>query len=137
MVTYRYSTDTQNVDWIQLRNQLTADDFDNGRTPEEYRASAAGSHLNLYVYDGDEIVGNGRILSDGVCNAYIVDIWTHSRHRRCGIGSEIVRILSESVPGQHIYLQTDHAESFYEGCGFSPQPIGMSKVVGRWLNRTT
>ena len=134
---YRYATETQPVDWNHLRDQLLADDFHNGRTPEEYRASALGSHLNVYVYAGDEIIGNGRILSDGVCNAYLVDIWTHSSHRRQGIASEIVRILSESVPGQHIYLQTDDAEDFYQMCGFSPQPTGMSKVVGRWLNRQT
>ena len=114
-----------------------ADDFHNGRTPAEYKASAEGSHLNVFVYNGEEIVGNGRILSDGVCNAYIIDIWTHSGHRRRGIATEIIRILSESVPGQHIYLQTDDANELYERSGFAKQPTGMSKVVGRWLNRPT
>jgi GNAT superfamily N-acetyltransferase len=131
----RFATDILQVDWRHLRDQLIADNFHNGRTPEQYQASAEGSHLNVFVYDGEGIVGNGRILSDGVCNAYVVDIWTHSRHRRRGIATEILRILSESVAGQHIYLQTDDSVDFYERCGFTPQPTGMSKVVGRWLNR--
>ena len=132
---YIFSTDPTNVDWAALKAALHQDVFCNSRTPEEYKRSAEGSHLNVYVYDGEKIVGNGRILSDGVCNAYMVDIWTASQHRRQGIATRIIEILSESVPGQHIYLQTDDAMELYEKCGFSRQDFGLSRVVGSWLNR--
>lgn len=135
MPTYRYSTDCAAVDWDRLKAALVASDFCNGRTPDEYRKSAAGSHLNVFVYAQDEIVGNGRVLSDGVCNAYIVDVWTAPEHRRRGVATEVVRLLCESVPGQHVYLQTDDACELYEKCGFRVQEHGMSRVVGSWLNR--
>src|SRR5258707_3877288 len=35
--------------------------------------------------DGDHLVGMARLLSDGVCNAYLVDVWTLSSYRRRGI----------------------------------------------------
>jgi predicted GNAT family acetyltransferase len=130
-----YSTDPAEVDWTHLKAVLEADDFCNGRTPDEYRRSAAGSFLNVYVWDGDTIIGNGRILSDGVCNAYIVDVWTATPYRRQGIGKETVRILCDSVPGQHVYLQTDDAFEFYTACGFSRHDFGMARIVGTWLSR--
>jgi predicted GNAT family acetyltransferase len=90
---------------------------------------------STFLYDDQRIIGNGRILSDGVCNAYIVDVWTDSAYRRRGIATKIVRLLQESVRGQHIYLQTDDATELYEKSGFRPQPHGMGCVVGSWLGR--
>jgi len=74
-----------------------------------------------------------RLLSDGVCNAYLLDVWTASSHRRRGIGRAMVEALSEAVPGQHVALQTDDARQFYEALGFRPQPEFMSRVSGSWL----
>jgi len=74
-----------------------------------------------------------RLLSDGVSNAYLVDVWTASSHRRRGIGSAMVRFLADRVPGQHIGLQTDDAQAFYARLGFAPQPEFMALVVGAWL----
>jgi len=131
----RFSTDVESVDWSALRDALIKDDFDNGRTPEEYERSARGSFLNAYAFFGDEIVGNARVLSDGVCNAYVVDVWTRSDLRRQGIARQMMEMLASACQGQHIYLFTDDMESFYEAIGFAAQPTGMSKVVGSWLNR--
>jgi hypothetical protein len=43
-------------------------------------------------------------------------------------------MLAEQVPGQHIGLQTDHAQALYASLGFELQPDFMSKVVGGWLD---
>jgi GNAT superfamily N-acetyltransferase len=75
-----------------------------------------------------------RLLSDGVCNAYLVDVWTASSHRRQGIARRMVEHLAEQVPGQHIGLQTDDEEAFYTKLGFRPQPMFMARIAGRWLD---
>jgi ribosomal protein S18 acetylase RimI-like enzyme len=75
-----------------------------------------------------------RLLSDGVCNAYLLDVWTMSAYRRRGIASSMVRLLADQVPGQHIGLQTDDAVQFYASLGFRPQPSFMSLVAGTWLD---
>lgn len=130
-----FSSSLADVDWPALKAALVADDFDNGRTPEEYRRSHEGSHAVVFGrYDG-EYVANGRILSDGVCNAYLVDIWTATPHRRQGVGREVVSRLVAAVPGQHVGLFTDEREDFYTALGFRPQAGGMSTVVGSWLGR--
>ena len=121
------------IDWARTRAALIADDFDNGRSPEALRRSFEQSQHVVFARDGEEVVGMARLLSDGVCNAYLLDVWTASSHRRQGIGSEMVRFLASRVAGQHIGLQTDDAQSFYVVLGFRPQPEFMSLVVGEWL----
>jgi len=75
-----------------------------------------------FARDGDRVVGMARLLSDGVSNAYLLDVWTASQYRRQGIATELVRRLLEQVPGQHVGLQTDDAQAFYDSLGFRPQP---------------
>ena len=75
-----------------------------------------------------------RLLSDGVCNAYLVDVWTKSSDRRQGIAATLVEMLADAVPGQHIGLQTDDAQALYAALGFQPQPEFWSRVVGTWLD---
>ncbi|HEU5271465.1 MAG TPA: GNAT family N-acetyltransferase, partial [Jatrophihabitans sp.] len=87
----RYVTSTEGIDWHALKQALAADDFDNGRTSAQYRISHENSAAVIFAFAGERIVGNGRLLSDGVCNAYLVDIWTAGEYRRRGIGSELVR----------------------------------------------
>lgn len=130
-----FSGSTQGVDWATVRAALVTGGFDNGRTPEEYRRSHERSHAVVLGWVGDELVANGRVLSDGVCNAYLVDVWTAPAHRRRGVGREVVRRLLETVPGQHVGLFTDDMQDFYRTLGFAVQPDGMSLVVGSWLNR--
>jgi ribosomal protein S18 acetylase RimI-like enzyme len=74
-----------------------------------------------------------RLLSDGVCNAYLLDVWTASQYRRRGVATAMVRHLLDQVPGQHVGLQTDDAQALYESLGFRAQPEFWSTVVGRWL----
>jgi ribosomal protein S18 acetylase RimI-like enzyme len=74
-----------------------------------------------------------RLLSDGVCNAYLLDVWTASAYRRRGVATAMLRHLLDQVPGQHVGLQTDNAQAFYASLGFRAQPDFWSIVAGTWL----
>ena len=128
-----YKLDNTNVDWAEMKAMLRADDFDNGRTPEQLRASFENSAVACIAYDDEHIIGTARALSDGVCNAYVVDVWTLAAYRNRGIARQMMQHLLDRLPGQHVYLFTDDAEAFYDKLGFERQGIGMSLVVGRWL----
>jgi predicted GNAT family acetyltransferase len=122
------------VDWVRLKADLAADRFDNGRSPEALQRSFARSQHLVLARDDGRVVGTARLLSDGVCNAYLVDVWTQTAYRHQGIGSAMVRQLMAQVPGQHIGLQTEDAGAFYARLGFVPQPEFFAAVVGRWLD---
>jgi predicted GNAT family acetyltransferase len=129
----RIDESTAGIDWAQAQADLAADDFDNGRSARALQLSFERSQHVVFARDGGRVVGMARLLSDGVCNAYLLDVWTQSGYRRQGIGAAMVRRLAERVPGQHIGLQTDDATAFYAALGFGPQPEFWSLVVGEWL----
>jgi ribosomal protein S18 acetylase RimI-like enzyme len=130
----RIDSSLDGIDWEQAKADLAADDFDNGRSTEALRRSFEQSEHVVFARDGERVVGMARLLSDGVCNAYLVDVWTASEYRRRGVGSAMIRDLVERVPGQHVGLQTEDAQPFYASLGFRPQPEFWSTVVGRWLD---
>jgi predicted GNAT family acetyltransferase len=130
-----YTDDLRAIDFPALVGALEADAFHNGRTPDELRLSCARSHAVTFARDAGETVGMARLLSDGVCNAYLVDVWTATPHRRQGIASAMVRRLLATVPGQHVALFTEHAEALYASLGFHHEEIGMSLVMEPWLRR--
>ncbi len=127
-------TDIAAVDWIAAKALLTADCFDNGRSPAALRKSFENSTHVVFAWAPAGLVGMARMLSDGVCNAYVVDVWTRSSMRRQGIAAGMLRHLQQAVPGQHIGLQTDDATAFYVSLGYRRQPEFMSLVVGAWLD---
>ena len=133
-MTVRVDNSLDGVDWAAARADLIADDFDNGRSPAALRRSFEQSQHLAVARDGDRVVGMARLLSDGVCNAYLVDVWTASSHRRRGIATRMIRLLVDAVPGQHIGLQTDGAQALYTSIGFRPQPEFWSLVSGTWLD---
>jgi ribosomal protein S18 acetylase RimI-like enzyme len=130
----RIDSSLDGIDWAQAKADLAADDFDNGRSPAALERSFRQSEHVALARDGDRVIGMARLLSDGVCNAYLVDVWTASSHRRQGIAARMLRLLIDAVPGQHIGLQTDAAQGLYESVGFRPQPEFLSLVSGRWLD---
>jgi ribosomal protein S18 acetylase RimI-like enzyme len=130
----RIDSSLDGIDWPQAKADLAADDFDNGRSPDALRQSFQQSQHVAFARDGDRVVGMARLLSDGVCNSYLLDVWTGSSYRRQGIASAMVRLLLEQVPGQHVGLQTDDGQRLYESLGFRPQPEFWSRVVGTWLD---
>jgi len=136
MTEITYKLDLENVNWSEIKAKVQADDFDNGRTPAQLETSFRNSQATVIAYAGDEIVGKVRALSDGVCNAYVVDVWTYTPYRGQGIAKAMLVRLDEQLAGQHVYLFTDDAKGLYERVGFQPQGIGMGKVVGKWLVNT-
>ena len=129
-----FDSSLEGIDWAQAKADLAADRFDNGRSPDALRRSFEQSQHVAFARDGGRVVGMARLLSDGVCNAYLLDVWTQSSYRRQGIAATLVGMLADAVPGQHIGLQTDDAQAFYAALGFAPQPEFWSRVVGTWLD---
>jgi len=131
--TITYKTDLDGIDWVALTARLKADNFDNGRTPDQLRRSFENSFTYCFATAGDEIVGKVRCLSDGVGNAYIVDVWTYTPYRNQGVARRMMETVFERLPGQHVYLFTASAVEFYRKLGFHEQEIGMGRVIGQYL----
>jgi len=133
-MTIVYQDDLVGIDWQELKAALAKDQFDNGRTPEQLKRSFQNSHGVCIAWFNRQVVGTARVLSDGVCNAYLIDVWTLSSFRLQGIAKQMVNHLCMGLTGQHVYLQVNSGfAEFYRRLGFAEQPHGMSRVIGRWL----
>jgi ribosomal protein S18 acetylase RimI-like enzyme len=130
-----YKTDLAGVDWAEMQATLVEDDFYDGRSPTQYQASFEQSYATCIAYTDDRIIGTVRALSDGVCSAYIVDVWTYTPFRGRGVAQTMMQMLFEQLQGQHVYLFTHDAVAFYKKLGFEEQGIGLGKVVGEWLQK--
>lgn len=132
-ITWRASTD--GIDFDAAKADLGADRFDNGRSAGALRRAFEGSAHVIFALDGDRVVGMARLLSDGVANAYLVDVWTASSHRGRRIATTMVHHLVDQVPGQHVGLQADDGR-LYEALGFQAKPQFWSTISGTWLANT-
>jgi predicted GNAT family acetyltransferase len=129
-----YKTDLDGVDWDEMKAILIEDDFHNGRSTAQYKTSFENSYAICIAYADSKIIGTVRALSDGVCNAYIVDVWTYTPYRYRGIAKRMIKMVLEQLQGQHAYLWTDDMMAFYERIGFQKhESVGFAKVVGAWL----
>ena len=81
---------------------------------------------SVSVYDGDKIIGYGRIIGDGICFLYIHDVMVDLKYQNKKIGSQIMNKLLETInqiklenPYVRVYLGASKGkEKFYERFGF-------------------
>ncbi len=76
------------------------------------------------AFCGDELVGMGRALSDGISDAYIQDVVVLKTFRRAGIGNRIIEKIIEFLKSRHIgwigLIAEPGTKPFYQRLGFSP-----------------
>ena len=84
--------------------------------------AVAGSFLAAAAFEGENLVGMGRVLSDGVSDAYIQDVVVHPEFRGKGIGGKIVMFLVSELEARGVdwiaLVGEPGTESFYSRLGF-------------------
>jgi GNAT superfamily N-acetyltransferase len=95
-------------------------------TAEELDHAIRRSWYFLAAYENGQLVGAGRIVSDGAFHALIVDVIVRPSHQRRGLGTAIVRrLLARCQAGRIRDVQLFCArgkEPFYRQLGFVPRP---------------
>ena len=91
------------------------------RSINDLRKSLANSDAIISLWDGNQIVGFGRALSDGVFRAVLWDIVIDENHQGKGYGKLIVNNLLNSRKLKNtkkIYLMTTNKKLFYSQIDF-------------------
>lgn len=86
------------------------------------------SWLVIYAYDSETLVGTGRIISDGIINAYLCGLGVADTYRNQGIGTEISRRLVGACKKKNLHIQffcEKHLVPYYEKQGFVEFAVGM------------
>ncbi|NCA77409.1 MAG: N-acetyltransferase [Alphaproteobacteria bacterium] len=97
-----------------------------GLTKEELSDTLRSSFYCISAYDGNALVGTGRIMSDGVLHAMIYEMIVHPDYQGKGIGREIMhRLLQKCLDNNIRDIQLFCAKGkreFYEKMGFITRP---------------
>ena len=93
------------------------------RSEGTYDQILARHYARYTVRDEDaRLIGYMSVLSDGVANAFFLDLVVHPDHQHKGIGAEIVRTAVRDLKAAGIrcvqVIFTDDLEPFYSRCGF-------------------
>lgn len=98
----------------------------------------AGSHLFLTARTEDRIVGMGRVISDGVSDAYIQDVTVDKSLRGKGIGGLIIQELCRLLLEQGIdwigLIAERGSHPFYERLGFGVMPGALPMLHQKTLH---
>jgi len=97
-------------------------------TKEQLLFAMNGSWYVVYVYMNKQLIGTGRVVSDGVINGYICGIGVDLRYRNQGIGARILNMLVEMCQEKQLHIQLlceENLKSYYEQKAFKKFAIGM------------
>lgn len=86
------------------------------------------SYQVIYVYDDEKIIGTGRVVSDGVINAYICGVCVDEDYRHQRIGHKIMSLLIKKCEENNLHVQLlceAYLEDYYKKMGFDTFAIGM------------
>lgn len=101
------------------------------------RRAFAGSFLAAGVFDGPQLIGMGRVLSDGVSDAYIQDVVIHTDFRGQGLGGALVRFLVSETRKHGVdwiaLVGEPGTERFYSSLGFEKKE---GFALWKWNNNT-
>ena len=97
--------------------------LDGSETEETVEKMFLNSYAVASAYNSEtgELAGFFRALSDGVGDAYMVDLLVHPSYRKQGIGKALVKLLSSYLKEQGITwivcIGVPGTEKFYCDCG--------------------
>lgn len=131
-----YKTTKDNINWQEVSDVLRRSGLSD-HTPEEQETIFTNSYAVVFVYDKDQIVGVGRALSDGVCQAAVYNIALEEEYQGSGIGRKLIALLLDQVKGQNVILYTHpRTVALYEKMGFRRSKTAMCIFCGPEDTRT-
>ncbi|HSN94378.1 MAG TPA: GNAT family N-acetyltransferase [Anaerolineaceae bacterium] len=90
--------------------------------------ASQNSFFVVCAYAGDKLVGTGRVVSDGVLNAYLCGLGVLLEYRHQGIAHKLTELLLAHCQEAKLHVQffcKEHLQPFYERQGFERFAIGM------------
>jgi ribosomal protein S18 acetylase RimI-like enzyme len=122
MVTLKVPTKNQILQIADLYRAQEWWQVGDDESPQLIPRLISGSHCFVAALEGEDIVGMGRAISDGVSDAYIQDLTVRSNHRNQGIGRRILQTLLERLRADGLHwiglIAEPGSSSLYLRAGF-------------------
>ncbi|WP_313073853.1 GNAT family N-acetyltransferase [Lacrimispora sp.] len=131
-----YKITKENIDWQQVSDILRRSGLSD-HTAKEQETIFTNSYAVVFVYHKETLVGVGRALSDGVCQAAIYNIALEEKFQGNGTGKKLINLLLDQVKGQNVILYTHpRTVALYEKMGFRRSKTAMCIYNGSEESRS-
>ncbi|GEN87305.1 GNAT family N-acetyltransferase [Oceanobacillus sp. FSL W8-0428] len=122
---------------VEVFNELR---IEAGLSSKERKAIEIGLPNTLFaisIYDGDTLIGMGRVVGDGGVVFHVVDIVVKPSYQGQGLGKRVMKEImnyldSHTYKGSYVSLIADiPADKLYEQFGFqytAPNSVGMYRM---------
>ncbi len=95
--------------------------------PDVHKNAFENSHTAVFIYHGNQLIGFGRAISDGVYEAAVYDVAVIPEFQRKGFGTTIIKnILDRVSPCNVILYSAPGKEAFYKKLGLRKMKTGMA-----------
>jgi predicted N-acetyltransferase YhbS len=123
MITYRHIDDLD----PELAHDLYVASTLGKRRPmddrERFAAMLRHANLTITAWDGEQLVGISRCITDWVWTTYLADLAVRLSHQKQGIGKELMRLTQAAAPqAKLLLLAAPEAREYYGHVGFSHMP---------------
>ncbi|MGG3574849.1 GNAT family N-acetyltransferase [Bacillus gobiensis] len=105
-------------------------------TKDQLYKAICNSWYSVSIYRKDELIGFGRVVSDGVYQTFICDVMVHPDYQKQGIGRTILKNLLKKCQDEGMkkvqLFSAKGKHSFYKKLGFTerePEAPGMSLLL--------
>jgi GNAT superfamily N-acetyltransferase len=131
-----FKTTKENINWQEVSDILRRSGLSD-HTAKEQEIIFTNSYAVVFVYHKETLVGVGRALSDGVCQAAIYNIALEEEFQGNGTGKKLINLLLDQVKGQNVILYTHpRTVALYEKMGFRRSKTAMCIYCGTEESRS-
>jgi GNAT superfamily N-acetyltransferase len=114
------------VDWKEVSETLKRVGMSYGE-PDYHRKAFVNSHTTVFVYLGDQLIGFGRAISDGVYQAAVYDVAVVPEFQKKGVGASIIKHILDRLSHCNVILYASPGkEGFYRALGLRQMKTGMA-----------
>ena len=118
--------DCSHIHWEQVAETLMTVEMAS-YDPAIHKRAFENSHVVIFVFDGDRMIGFGRALSDDAYQAVLYDIAVIPDYQGKGVGKFIFEhILAKLGQCNVILYASPGKEAFYSKLGMSRMKTGMA-----------
>ena len=115
--------DRARLDMPRIMGWLAESYWAGWRPPAEVRQSWDAAAVVLGLYDGQDLIGCARVVSDFTRFSYLSDVFVNPAYRGHGLGRWLVEIAVDHPAiseNSRWLLHTSDAHGLYERLGFEP-----------------
>jgi GNAT superfamily N-acetyltransferase len=96
-------------------------------SPDIHKRAFEASHTTVFAWHAGQLIGFGRAISDGICQAAVYDVAVVPEHQGKGIGTIIIQSILNKLSQCNIILYAAPGkEGFYKTLEFRKMKTGMA-----------